>query len=72
MNLNCLFSRAPKALAIHRGRIGRTILPRPILTALTLFALILSSCLPSARAQVSASITGVVTDSSGAPVLQPQ
>jgi hypothetical protein len=68
MNLYCLFSRAPKALAIHRGSIRRTVLPRPTLTALTLFVLILSSCLPSARAQVSASITGVVTDSSGAPV----
>ena len=68
MNLNCLFSPAPKALAIHRGRIRRIILPRPTLTALTFFALILSSCLPSARAQVSASLTGVVTDSSGAPV----
>jgi len=68
MNLNCVLSPAPKALAIHRGRIGRTVLSRPTLTVLTLFALVLSSCLPSARAQVSASITGVVMDSSGAPV----
>jgi len=68
MNLNCFFSPAPETLAIHRGRIGRTALPWPAIIGLGLFALILSSCLPSARAQVSASLTGVVTDPSGAPI----
>src|SRR6267143_1265044 len=40
---------------------------RPCLASLA-FVLLMLGCLPSARAQVSASIKGIVTDPSGAPV----
>jgi carboxypeptidase family protein len=67
MVLNRLFSHASNAIAIQRG-CARAAWQRPVLAALGLFIFILSCCLPSARAQVSASITGIVTDPSGAPV----
>jgi hypothetical protein len=67
MVLNRILSHASNALAIHRGY-ACAASPRPVLAALGLFIFILSYGLPSAHAQVSASITGIVTDPSGAPV----
>src|SRR5712664_2829844 len=62
MNLNCLPASPPH----HRRCPGRSNWARHRLTLLTLF--IVLSCLPSVRAQISASIKGIVTDSSGSPV----
>lgn len=68
MNLNCLFPPVPKVVAIDGSGAGRSVWVRPALSALALFIFVLASCSLSARAQVSASITGNVTDPSNAPV----
>jgi hypothetical protein len=66
MNLHWLLSVAPNSLADFRRGVARFHWGRHRRTLITLF--IALSCLPSARAQVSASIKGNVTDPSGAPV----
>jgi len=66
MNLNWLPAVGPNALAENRCLSNWSSWVRLRLTLLTL--LMTLSCLPSARAQVSASIKGTVTDPSGAPV----
>ncbi|HYT24798.1 MAG TPA: carboxypeptidase-like regulatory domain-containing protein [Candidatus Polarisedimenticolia bacterium] len=66
MTMNYLLTVKPDAPADNRRCGGRSKRARCRLTLLTIF--ILLSCLPSAHGQVSASIKGVVTDSSGAPV----
>src|SRR5260370_36240365 len=66
MNLNCLCAVGPTSLPHNRRCPGRSSWARHRLTLLTLFMVL--SCLPPARAQISASIKGVVTDSSGSPV----
>jgi carboxypeptidase family protein len=66
MTLHCLLSAAPGALANNGHRTGRSRWAGHRLTLLMLF--ILLSFLTPARAQVSASIKGIVTDPSGAPV----
>src|SRR5258706_672757 len=66
MTMNYLLTAGPDSLADNRPCAGRSNSPLHVLTILTLFMMLF--CLPSARAQVSASIKGVVTDPSGAPV----
>jgi hypothetical protein len=66
MALHCLFVVRPNSLADNRSCAGRSNWARHRLTLLTFFMTL--SCLPSARAQVSASIKGIVTDPSGGPV----
>src|SRR5260370_41840642 len=66
MTLNCPLVVRPNSLADNRCCAGWSNWARHRLTLLTLFTML--SCLPSARAQVSASIKGIVTDPSGAPV----
>jgi hypothetical protein len=63
MELNTL---SANSLGDKRSRVSRPKWTRHRLMFLTLFMML--SCLPSARAQVSASIKGTVTDPSGAPV----
>ena len=64
--MNSLSTMGRISLADNRRRAGRFNWARHRLTSLTLFTML--SCFPSARAQVSASIKGIVTDASGAPV----
>src|SRR6267143_1393033 len=66
MNLNWLLADGPNSLAGNPRCASRSNWARLRFTFLTLFMVL--SCLPSARAQISASIKGIVTDSSGAPV----
>src|SRR5229473_3384397 len=66
MTLNCLLVLRPNSLADNRRPASRSNWARYRLTLPTLFLML--TCLPSARAQVSASIKGIVTDPSGAPV----
>ncbi len=66
MNLNCLLAVGPNSLVDNRRCASRSNWARHRLTLLTLFMML--SCLPSARAQISASIKGIITDPSGAPV----
>src|SRR5467141_3390006 len=66
MTLNSLSTMGQISLADNRRRAGRSNEARRRLTLLALFMTL--SGLPSARAQVSASIKGIVTDPSGAPV----
>jgi hypothetical protein len=66
MNLNWLSAVEPNSLADNRRCASRSNRARHRLTLLPLFMIL--SCLPEARAQVSASIGGIVTDPSGAPV----
>src|SRR5712664_3741282 len=66
MNLNCLCAVGPTSLPHNRRCPGWSSWARHRLTLLTLFMVL--SCLPPAHAQISASIKGVVTDSSGSPV----
>src|SRR6266436_2839458 len=66
MDLNWLLAVGPNSLADNRRCSGRSTWARHRLTLLTLFMVL--SCLASVRAQISASIKGIVTDSSGAPV----
>ena len=66
MTMNYLLTRKADSPADTRRCGGRSKRARRRLTLPALF--ILLSCMPSARAQVSASIKGIVTDSSGAPV----
>ncbi len=65
MTLNDLSAVRPNSLAhIHRLRWSN--LARLCITLYALFMML--SCLPPARAQVSASVKGIATDASGAPV----
>jgi hypothetical protein len=64
--MNCLLTVGPDALADNRRCANWSKWARRRLTLPALFLLL--SCLPSAHGQVSASIKGVVTDPSGAPV----
>ncbi len=66
MNLNWLLAVWLNSLADNRRCAGRSNLARHRLALLTLF--IMLAYLPSARAQIWASIKGIVTDPSGAPV----
>src|SRR5467141_5273613 len=66
MDLTWLLAVGPNSLADNRRCSGRSTWARHRLTLLTLFMVL--SCLASVRAQISASIKGIVTDSSGAPV----
>src|SRR5712664_2494750 len=66
MNLNCLCAVGPTSLPHNRRCPGWSSWARHRLTLLTLFMVL--SCLPPAHAQISASIKGIVTDSSGSPV----
>ena len=66
MTLNSLSTMGRISLADSRRRAVRSNEAQRRLTLLTLFTML--SGLPSARAQVSASIKGIVTDPSGAPV----
>src|SRR5258708_2781054 len=66
MGLSWLLVVRPLSLADNRRCAGRSNWAWHRLTSLTLLTML--SCLPSARAQVSASIKGIVTDPSGAPV----
>src|SRR6267378_976609 len=66
MTMNCLLIAGPDSLADNRRCANWSKWARHRLTLLTLFMML--SCLPSARAQISASIKGIVTDPSGAPV----
>jgi Carboxypeptidase regulatory-like domain len=66
MNGNDLSAIGKDSLASLRRRTGRSNWTRRSLAPLTLFLML--ACLPPARAQVSASIKGIVTDPSGAPV----
>src|SRR5260370_37274160 len=66
MTLNFFLAVGAHSLAHNRHCASPSNWARHRLTFLTLFMIM--SCLPSARAQTSASIKGVVTDSSGAPV----
>src|SRR6266851_1943417 len=66
MTMNCLLAVEPESLADNRRCASRSNRERHRLTLLALFMTL--SGLPSARAQVSASIKGIVTDPSGAPV----
>jgi len=66
MNLNWLLAVWLNSLADNRRCAGRSNWARHRLALLTLF--IMLAYLPSARAQISASIKGIVTDRSGAPV----
>jgi Carboxypeptidase regulatory-like domain len=66
MTLYVLFAIGPHSLTHNRRCVSPSKWARHRLTLLTLFVMML--CLPPARAQVSASIKGVVTDPSGAPV----
>jgi hypothetical protein len=66
MELNTLSALGANSLGDKRSRVTKPTWTRHRLTFLTLFMML--SCLPSARAQVSASIKGTVTDPSGAPV----
>src|ERR1700686_3534280 len=64
--MNSLSTMGRISLADNRRRAGWSNEAWRRLTFLALFMML--SCLPSARAQVAASITGIVTDPSGAPV----
>src|SRR5258708_35819669 len=66
MTLNCLLVVRPLPLADNRRCAGRSNWAWHRLTSLTLLTML--SCLPSARAQVSARIKGIVTDPSAPPV----
>ncbi len=66
MNGNELSALGQDSRECLRRRVGRPKWVRLRLTSLTLFLTL--ACLPSARAQVSASIKGTVTDPSGTPV----
>jgi hypothetical protein len=66
MTSNFLLVVRPNSLANNRRCSSRANRPWHRLTLITLFIVLF--CLPSARAQVSASIKGIVTDPSGAPV----
>src|SRR5258706_9538323 len=67
MNKNALSAIGQDSLVTPFGGAGRCNWTRRCLASLALVLLMLG-CLPSARAQVSASIKGIVTDPSGAPV----
>src|SRR5260370_14173435 len=66
MTLTSLSTMGRISLADNRRRAGRSNGARQCLPLLALFMTL--SCLPSAPAQVSARIKGIVTDPSGAPV----
>jgi hypothetical protein len=66
MNLKWVSAVGPSFLAENRGCTSRSNRALRWLASVTFF--IMLSCLPAARAQVSASIKGTVTDPSGAPV----
>src|ERR1700693_3611405 len=66
MDFIWLVTIGPNSLAHNRRCAGRSNWSLQRLTFRTLFLVL--SCLPSARAQMSASIKGIVTDPSGAPV----
>src|SRR5713226_8875839 len=66
MNRNELFAIRPDSLASFYRRASRSNWTRHRAVSSALFLML--GCLPSARAQVSASIKGIVTDPSGAPV----
>jgi len=66
MNLSCWLAVSANSLADNRRCVSRSNWALHLPTLLTL--LFLLSGLPSARAQVSASIKGIVTDASEAPV----
>jgi Carboxypeptidase regulatory-like domain len=66
MESNTLSALGANSVGDKRNRVSRPEWTRHRLTFLTLFMML--SCLPSTRAQVSASIKGTVTDPSGAPV----
>jgi hypothetical protein len=66
MEANTLSALGANFLGDQRNRVSRPKWTWHGLAFLTLFMML--SCLPSARAQVSASIKGTVTDPSGAPV----
>jgi hypothetical protein len=66
MNRNDLSAVGQNSFADNRRCAGRSKWARHRLASLTFFLML--SCLPAARAQVSASIKGTVTDPSGAPV----
>src|SRR5713226_7430686 len=66
MNRNELFAIRPDSLASFYRRASRSNWTRHRAVSSALFLML--GCLPSARAQVSASIKGIVTDASGAPV----
>jgi hypothetical protein len=66
MTSNRLLELEPNPLAEYRRCTNRSDWAWRRLTLLAVFMML--SCLPSARAQVSASIKGIVTDPSGAPV----
>ena len=66
MTLNFFLAVGPHSVADKRHCARPSNRARHRLAFLALFMMM--SCLPSARAQVSASIKGIVTDPSGAPV----
>ena len=66
MSLNCLLVVRPNSLVDHRRRASRSNWARHRRMLPTLFVML--TCWLSTRAQVPASIKGVVTDPSGAPV----
>src|SRR5436853_1499432 len=66
MSLNCLLVVRPNSLVDHRRRASRSNWARHGRMLPTLFVML--TCWLSTRAQVPASIKGVVTDPSGAPV----
>jgi len=66
MTLRFLLAVGPHSLAHNRRCASQSRCARHRLALLTLFMMM--SCLPSACAQISASIKGIVTDPSGAPV----
>jgi hypothetical protein len=66
MNLKWVSAAGPSFLVENRRCASRSNQARHRLASVALF--IMLSCLPAARAQVSASIKGTVTDPSGAPV----
>jgi hypothetical protein len=66
MTMNCVLPVKPDPLANNQHHVSRSKGTRHRLTLLILFMLL--SCLRPARAQVSASIKGMVMDPSGAPV----
>src|ERR1700756_2396815 len=68
MIMNLIYVTGPEARAFCRRAAGR---PESIIVRCMLLALlVLTLGLPAAQAQVLASIRGIVTDASGAPVSQ--
>src|SRR5260370_22596377 len=63
-NWRLIFRRRPHPrIRTSAGRFDAS-----LITLLASLLVLVFSCLPSARAQVSSSITGIITDPSGAPV----